>query len=175
MQVSSAKTTKHVLIISADGFEDSELLQPYQQLSEEGISADIASLSEGEITGKRGKHATANLSIDKVKPDDYDMLFLPGGKAPAELRKHEKVLDVVRSFSKANKPVAAICHGPQILISAGVIRGRTATSYHSVADEMKAAGVNYVDQELAVDGNLITSRQPDDIPALINEMLSRLK
>lgn len=174
MQITSEKTRKHVLIISGDGFEDSELLKPYQQLNEEGISADIASLQGGTITGKHGLEIETGLSVNEVNPDDYDLLLLPGGKAPAELRKHERVLDIVRHFFQANKPVAAICHGPQILISAGVMNGRTATSYPTVGDELKSAGANYQDQEVVVEGNLITSRKPDDIPAFVREILGRL-
>ncbi len=175
MQISSQKSRKHVLIISADGFEDSELLQPYQQLNEEGVTADIASLRTGTITGKHGVEVTVNLTVEEVNPDDYEMLLLPGGKAPAELRKHPRVLDIARHFFQQNKPVAAICHGPQILVSAGVMEGRTATSYASVGDELKKAGADYRDQEVVVDGNLITSRKPDDIPAFVREILARLK
>jgi protease I len=174
MQNSSQKRGKRVLVISADGFEDSELLQPYQQLRESGVSADIASLQSGVITGKHGKSVTVDLTVDEIDTENYDMLLLPGGKAPAELRKDERVLDVARCFIKKNKPVAAICHGPQILISAGVMQGRTATSYRSVADEMKKAGVNFLDREVVIDGNLITSRRPDDIPAFIREILAHL-
>ena len=171
MQISSHKARAHLLIISADGFEDSELLHPYQQLNEEGMTSDIASLQAGTITGKHGLEITANLSVDEVDPQGYDLLILPGGKAPEKLRKHERVLEIVRHFFRENKPVAAICHGPQILISAGVMQGRTATSYSAVADEMKNAGVNYLDREVVVDKNLITSRKPDDIPAFIREIL----
>jgi protease I len=175
MQISSEKARKHVLIISANGFEDSELLQPYQQLNEEGVSADIASMRAGTITGKHGMEVKATLSVDEVNPDDYQMLLLPGGKAPAELRKHQRVLEIVRHFFQQNKPVAAICHGPQILISAGVMEDRTSTSYPSVAEELREAGANYLDQEVVVDGNLITSRRPDDIPAFVGEILAVLK
>lgn len=174
MQISSEKSRKHVLIISADGFEDSELLQPYQQLNDEGVTADIASLQTGTITGKHGMEVTANLKVEDVTPDDYDMLLLPGGKAPAELRKHDSVLNIARHFFQQGKPVAAICHGPQILISAGVMEGKSATSASSVADELKSAGANYRDQEVVVDDNLITSRRPDDIPAFVQEILARL-
>lgn len=174
MQISSP-ARKHVLIISTDGFEDSELLQPWQQLNEEGVSADIASLQPGTITGKHGMEVSASLSVDEVDPDDYDLLLLPGGKAPAELRKHERVLDIARQFFRDNKPVAAICHGPQILVSAGVMLGRTATAYPSVGDELTKAGANYLDKEVVVDDNLITSRKPDDIPAFMREILARLK
>jgi protease I len=175
MQISSEKARKHVLIISANGFEDSELLQPYQQLNEEGVSADIASMRAGTITGKHGMEVKATLSVDEVNPDDYQMLLLPGGKAPSELRKHQRVLEIVRQFFQQNKPVAAICHGPQILISAGVMEDRTSTSYPSVAEELREAGANYLDQEVVVDGNLITSRRPDDIPAFVGEILAVLK
>lgn len=175
MQISSEKARKHVLIISADGFEDSELLQPYQQLNEEGVTADIASLQAGPITGKHGKEVTANLAVEEVNPADYELLLLPGGKAPAELRKHQRVLDIAQHFFQENKLVAAICHGPQILISAGVMKGRTATAYPSVGDELKNAGASYRDEEVIVDGNLITSRKPDDIPAFVREILARMK
>ena len=175
MQISSAKERNHILIISADGFEDSELLQPYQQLNEEGVTADIASLKAGTITGKHGIEVSANLSVDEVDPGAYQMLLLPGGKAPAVLRKNERVLDIARAFFKENKPVAAICHGPQILISAGVMQGRTATSYSSVGDELKNAGASYQDQEVVIDGNLITSRKPDDIPAFVRSILAMLE
>lgn len=175
MQFSQKKTRKHVLIISGDGFEDSELLKPYQQLNEEGVSADIASIEAGTITGKHGTKVEASLSVNDVDPNDYDMLLLPGGRAPAELRKHERVLEIARLFFQAKKPVAAICHGPQILISAGVMAGRTATAYPSVGDELKSAGATYRDQEVVIDANLITSRKPDDIPAFVREILARLE
>jgi len=175
MQIDSPNTGKRVLIISADRFEDSELLQPYQQLSEEGIAIDVASLKQGLITGKHGSEVITDLSVDEVEPGNYEMLLLPGGKAPAELRKQQRVLDIARDFFNNNKPVAAICHGPQILISAGVMQGRTATSTSSVATELKEAGANYRDQEVVVDGKLITSRRPDDIPAFVREILAALQ
>lgn len=165
---------KQILFISADGFEDSELLQPYQQLGKEGMRVDIASLHTGTIIGKRGNKVAVHMTVDEVVPEQYDMLVLPGGKAPSALRKDQRVLDIARHFFRENKPVAAICHGPQVLISAGVMQGRSATAYHSVANEMKEAGVKYLDREVVVDGNLITSRQPDDIPAFIRQILLHL-
>lgn len=175
MSEKSQHANRDILIISADGFEDSELLQPYQQLREEGLSVDIASLQAGTITGKHGMEVTASLGVDNVAPDDYAMLLLPGGKAPAALRRHQRVLDVAQHFMQANKPVAAICHGPQILISAGVIQGRTATAYPSVGAELKQAGADYRDEEVVVDDNLITSRRPEDIPAFVREILNTLR
>jgi protease I len=174
MQASTAQTEKKVLIITAEQFEDSELLQPYRQLQEKGINSDIASIRNGAITGKHGTAVTADITVDEVDPNNYDLLLLPGGKAPAELRKHRAVLDIARCFFQQDKPVAAICHGPQILISAGVMQGRTATAYPSVGAELEEAGAHYRDQELVVDGNLITSRRPADLPAFIRQILTVL-
>jgi protease I len=174
MQVTSANAGKDVLIISADRFEDSELLQPYQKLNEEGLSIAIASLRRGTITGKHGMEVSVDLRVDEVHADDYGMLLLPGGKAPAELRRSPEVLAIARRFMQQNRPVAAICHGPQILISAGVMAGRTATAYPSVAEELRQAGAHYVDREVVVDDNLITSRKPDDIPAFVHAILAQL-
>lgn len=175
MQSKSTSERQHVLILSADRFEDSELLQPYQQLLDKGLVVDVASLKAGTIRGKHGMEIAVNLPVDEVVADNYDMLILPGGKAPEELRKHQRVLDIARQFFRQNKPVAAICHGPQILISAGLMQDRTATAYPSVADEMKEAGAHYRDAEVVVDGNLITARRPADIPAFMREVMAHLK
>lgn len=163
-----------VLIISADGFEDTELLVPWYRLREAGITVDIASSRKGMLSGKHGYEVTANLGIDEVEARAYALLILPGGKAPAKLREDQRVLDVARAFFAADKPVAAICHGPQILASAGLLKGRTATCYKTVASELQEAGAQYLDRELVVDGNLITSRQPDDLPAFTREIMARL-
>lgn len=163
------------LIISADNFEDSELLVPYYRLKEEGIPVDVASISRGTITGKHGYEVKADLALGEVNPESYTLLVLPGGKAPAAVRKEPKALDICRGFFAHNKPVAAICHGPQTLISAGLLRGRRATCYKTVADEMREAGALYEDSEVVVDGNLITSRQPSDIPAFMREIMKKLK
>ncbi len=164
-----------ILIVSADGFEDSELLAPYYRVLEEGIEVDIASLSKGKITGKHGYEVNANLSLEEVQPDGYHLLLLPGGKAPETIRKHQTALEIARRFFAAGKPVAAICHGPQILITAGLLSGRRATCYGSVAPEMRAAGAKYEDSEVVVDGNLITSRQPSDIPVFMRETMKMLR
>ncbi|ABB32634.1 intracellular protease, PfpI family [Geobacter metallireducens RCH3] len=163
------------LIISVDQFEDSELLAPYYRLLEEGIPVDIASIHRGTITGKHGYEVQADKSLAEVNPEGYALLVLPGGKAPAAVRKEPAALEICRSFFAHNKPVAAICHGPQILISAGLLSGRRATCYQSVADEMRGAGALYEDSEVVVDGNLITSRQPSDIPAFMRELMKKLK
>lgn len=156
-----------VLIVSADLFEDSELEVPYKMLKESGAEVDVASIEKGTITGKHGYQVEAGLSLAEVDPNAYELLILPGGKAPSSLRKEPKALEIAQSFFDQNKLVAAICHGPQILISAGVMQGRIATGYKSIADELKDAGVVYKDREVVVDKNLITSRQPSDLPAFM--------
>lgn len=164
-----------ILMLSASGFEDSELVVPLTRLRDAGMTVDIASLAVGAIQGKHGEHAHANLAIADVRAEDYDALVLPGGKAPAKLRRDAQVLALVRHFFAAGKPVAAICHGPQVLISAGVMAGRTATAYRAVADELTAAGAQYRDAEVVVDGNLVTSRTPADLPAFLREFMAKLQ
>ncbi len=154
-------------------FEDTELLVPMYRLIEEGATIDIASLNKGTIKGKHGYEVEANLSVSDIDPADYDALLLPGGKAPGALRGDSKVKYIVHYFFEHKKPVAAICHGPQILISAGLMEGRHATSYKSVAEEMKAAGAKYEDTEVVVDHNLITSRQPSDLPFFMREIVKK--
>jgi len=162
------------LIISADNFEDTELLVPYYRLKEEGIHVDIASMKKDSIKGKHGYEVMANKTLKEINPDDYDILILPGGKAPETIRKEKEALEIARHFFQKNKPVAAICHGPQTLISAGLLKRRHATSYESVAQEMKDAGALYADKEVMVDGNLVTSRQPSDLPAFMREIMKKL-
>lgn len=165
----------NVLMISADNFEDTELLVPLYRLQEEGISVDLASLRRGTITGKHGYEVSADLAVAEVDPLRYDALILPGGKAPAVLRDEPAVQTIVHHFFEHDKPVAAICHGPQILASAGVMEGRRATCYRSVAPELKEAHAHYENKEVVVDGNLITSREPGDLPYFMREFLKRLQ
>ncbi len=159
------------LIISADNFEDSELLVPYYRLQEAGIEVEVASFTAGRITGKHGYEVGVDKSLAEVNPDDYAILILPGGKAPAAVRKEPRALDICREFMSHDKPVAAICHGPQTLISAGLVRGRRLTCYRTVADELREAGAIYEDREVVVDGKLVTSRQPSDLPAFMRETM----
>ncbi len=163
------------LIISGDQFEDTELLVPWYRLLEEKIEVDIASVQVGVITGKHGYTVTAGFSLEALVPDYYDLLILPGGKAPAELRQLESLLEIVRHFFKKEKIVAAICHGPQILVSAGVLVDRKATCYQGVAEELVAAGAKYQDAEVVVDNNLITSRIPSDLPAFCREIMKQYR
>jgi protease I len=163
------------LIISADNFEDTELLVPYYRFREEGFDLDIASIKKGLIKGKHGYEVEANKALRDVIPDEYNILLLPGGKAPETVRKDKHALEIATHFFQKDKPVAAICHGPQLLISAGVLKNRHATCYKSVAEEMKNAGAVYEDKEVVVDGNLVTSRQPSDLPAFMRATLKMLK
>jgi protease I len=162
------------LIISADHFEDTELLFPFYRLQEEGLEVDIASIARGKIHGKHGYEVVVDTALRDVEPSAYDVLILPGGKAPATLRKEAAAVGIAQEFMRSNKPVAAICHGPQILITAGVMPGRRATCAHSVAEELQAAGALYEDREVVVDGKLVTSRQPSDLPRFMREIVRLL-
>ena len=162
------------LIISADHFEDTELLFPFYRLQEEGLEVDIASIARGKIHGKHGYEVVVDTALRDVEPSAYDVLILPGGKAPATLRKEAAAVGIAQEFMRSNKPVGAICHGPQILITAGVMPGRRATCAHSVAEELQAAGALYEDRPVVVDGKLVTSRQPSDLPAFMREMVRLL-
>jgi protease I len=166
---------KKVLVISADQFEDTELLVPYYRLKEEGFEVTVASLKEGTIKGKHGYEVKADAAMRGIDPAEFDALVLPGGKAPAALREDKDVLDAAHQFFRTGKPVAAICHGPQVLISAGLLKGKRATCYKGVAAEMKEAGGLYEDSEVVVDGNLVTSRQPSDLPAFMRELMKKLR
>jgi protease I len=162
------------LIISADHFEDTELLVPYYRLKEAGVKVTVTSMLPGVIKGKHGYEVAVDKTLHEVNADDYTILVLPGGAAPARVRTESKALEIARRFFALRKPVAAICHGPQILISAGILRGRRATCYKSVVHELKEAGASYEDHEVVVDTNLVTSRQPADLPAFMREMMKLL-
>lgn len=162
------------LIISADHFEDSELLFPFYRLQEEGLEVDVASIARGKIHGKHGYEVVVDRALRDVDQNEYDILILPGGKAPATLRKEQAAIRITQDFVHNNKPVAAICHGPQILITAGLLQGRRATCYRSVAEELKESGALYEDKEVVVDGNLVTSRQPSDLPDFMREIVGLL-
>lgn len=167
---------KKILIIATDGFEQSELMQPKQLLEEAGAQTTVASLEEGAITGWNdgnwGDAVSVNLTVDKVDVADYDALLLPGGQInPDILRMNETVIDLVKQFNSANKPIAAICHAPWLLAEAGIIEGKTVTGWPSIRTDLRNAGGEVIDKRVAVDGNLITSRNPDDIPAFTEALM----
>ncbi len=163
------------LIISADNFEDTELLVPYYRLMEEGIHVDVASMKKGSIKGKHGYEVQVDKALDEIEPGEYDILILPGGRAPETVRKEKTAIETATHFFRKNKPVSAICHGPQTLITAGLLKGKHATCYKSVAGEMKESGALYEDWEVVVDGNLVTSRQTSDLPAFLRETMKVIK
>ncbi len=178
------KTTKplaRAIVLTANLFEDFELFYPYFRLMEEGVAVDVAAPAKEKITGENGYiFENVDLTIDQVDPQSYDLLFVPGGHphgAPTTVRKIKKAQEIARAFFKADKPVAAICHGPYLLVSADVIAGRHLTSYwgDGVPDEIKAAGGIYQDKDVVVDGNLVTSRWPMDLPAFLQEVVRMLK
>lgn len=163
------------LIISGDGFEDSELLVPYYRLKEERIEVDVVSMKKGEIKGKHGYQVKVDKTLEEVKSDDYDLLILPGGRAPEAVRKEEEAVKIAKDLFQKNKPVSAIYHRPQLRITADLVKARHATCYKSVSQELKDAGAIYEDKEVVVDGNLVTSRQPSDLPAFLRETMNMLK
>ena len=160
-----------IACILDSGFEDSEFKQPYDAFQTEGHRVTVIGLQAGkELKGKKGQVTTkAELGIDEVTPSEFDALFIPGGYSPDHLRANPKAVQFTKAFFDSNKPVLAICHGPQLLITADVVKGRKLTAWQTIQDDLKKVGANVVDQEVVVDGNLVTSRKPDDIPAFIRE------
>jgi protease I len=162
-----------ILIIATDGYEDSELLEPRRILLERGAEVILASLEKGEIKGDKEARIEADRTIDEVDAADYDVLVLPGGtKNPDKLRMDARVVATVRAFVEAGKPVAAICHGPWLLVEADVVRGRTVTGWPSIRTDLRNAGANVVDREAVTDGNIVTSRKPEDIPAFTEALIA---
>jgi len=169
---------KTIAILATDGFEQSELLEPKQALTEMGATVHVIglkdTLEQGRIRGwdhtDWGKRVDLNKTIDEAGPEDYDSLLLPGGVMnPDKLRMSQKATTFVRSFFKAGKPVAAICHGAQTLIDCGVIEGRSMTSYPSIKLDLKNAGARWEDRPVVCDQGLVTSRTPDDLPQFIEK------
>ncbi len=173
-------STFRAVILTANEFEDMEVFFPYFRLLEEGVEVDVAAPQTGVIHGEHGYSLTIAKTIDEVDPDKYDLLVVPGGSpdgAPATVRKVKKAQEIAKSFFAKNKPVASICHGPWLLVSADLVRGRHLTSYwhDGVPEEIQAAGGIYEDKDVVVDGNLVTSRWPMDLPAFVREMIKLIK
>jgi protease I len=173
-------TGKKVAILATDGFEQDELLSPLAALRDAGAEVQVVSPSEErKIKGWKGtdwgKKVKVDLQLNEASGGDFDALVLPGGVMnPDHLRRDPQVLEFVKSFFKAGKPVGAICHGPWTLIDAGVVRGRTMTSYTSIQTDLKNAGANWVDEEVVVDNGLVTSRKPDDLPAFNAKLIEEI-
>jgi protease I len=170
---------KHVLIMATDRFEQSELFGPLEMLRGSGARVSLASLAMDPILGtvhdEPGKTIAPDLLIGEVDPDNYDALLLPGGVGnPDRLRMDRQAVALVRAFADAGKPVAAICHGPWLLVEADLIRGRRVTSWPSIRTDLRNAGGDVVDEAAVTDGNIITSRNPDDVPAFTDALIAAL-
>lgn len=167
-----------IAVLATDGFEQSELEKPVAALKEAGHTPEIISLKSGKIKGWKDTDWGDTVKVDQVvadaNADDYEMLLLPGGVMnPDKLREDEDAVAFIKKFD--GKPVAAICHGPWPLINAGLVEGKQMTSYKSIQEDLKNAGAKWEDSEVVIDGNLITSRQPDDIPAFNKAILEALE
>jgi protease I len=168
---------KKIAILATDGFEQSELVEPRKALDEAGATTVVIAPKGGEIKGWKSKQWGDSVKVDKTladaNPHDYDALVLPGGVMnPDQLRMDPAAVNFVRQFVTTGKTVAAICHGPWTLLEAGALSGRTVTSWPSLKTDLKNAGANWVDQEVAEDGQFITSRKPDDIPAFSKAIIA---
>lgn len=165
-----------VAVLVAPLFEDSELLVPYYRLQEEGHEVVLVG-AEAETTyrGKHGVPAVSDVAAADVKPADIDAVVIPGGYSPDHMRRSPEMVALVREVGMAGRPVAAICHGPWMLASAGLLEGRKLTSFSSIRDDLENAGGAWVDEEVVVDSNLITSRSPDDLPAFCRELVAALR
>jgi len=166
---------RKVLVLAADLFEDMELLYPVYRLREEEVDVTIAGLTAGAVTGKRGHGPLeVDTTVDEVDGSNYDALVVPGGFAPDKFRQSKPVLSLVEAFNAAGKPIAFICHAGWVPISAGIIKGRRATSVAAIRDDMVNAGADWVDEPCVVDGNLISARTPDDLGPWMKAVLAAL-
>lgn len=165
-----ASSFRRVAVVLARNFEDIEATSPIEALEAAGAVVTIVGIENGRIEGKKGAALESTETFRTVGPDDFDMLLIPGGGSPENLRIDDDAVRFVRDFTNSGKPVAAICHGAQLLISAKVLEGRRLTAVNKIRDDITNAGGRYVDEPLVVDGNLITSRVPGDIP-VFNEAI----
>jgi protease I len=169
-----------VLIVATDGFEEWELFGPRQILQQRGADVVLASLKrdpiQATIHDDPGKTIRPDLVVDEANADDFDALILPGGvRNPDQLRLHGNVIALIRAFAEQGKPVGAICHGPWLLVEADLLRGRTATSWPSIRTDLRNAGANVVDEAAVTDGNIVTSRKPDDVEAFTNALIDLIE
>lgn len=171
--------SKRIAILATNGFEQSELMEPRARLKDAGYRVDVIAPQPGQIRGWNekdwGESVPVDVELSKASPDDYDALVLPGGQMnPDVLRQNADALDFVRAFDRAGKPLAAICHAPWLLVETGIAKGREVTSWPSVKTDLVNAGGHWKDAEVVVDGQLITSRKPGDIPAFVQAIESKL-
>jgi protease I len=167
---------KNVLVLAADLFEDMELLYPLYRLAEEDVAVTTAGTDRQPVTGKKGHGPLqVDTTVDQVAADDFSALVIPGGFAPDKLRRSPEVLALVNAFHDAGKPIAFICHAGWVPISAGILKGRRATSVGAIRDDMVNAGVDWVDEPTVVDANLISARTPADLGPWMKALLAALR
>jgi protease I len=169
-----------VLIVATDGFEEWELFGPRQILQERGADVVLASLKldpiQATVHDDPGKTIKPDLTVDQASADDFDALILPGGvRNPDTLRLHGNVIELIKAFDRQRKPIGAICHGPWLLVEADLLRGRTTTSWPSIRTDLRNAGANVVDEAAVTDGNIVTSRKPDDVEAFTNAVIDLIE
>lgn len=166
---------KKVAFVLANNYEDIEHTSPVDALKSAGADVTVIGLSKDTITGKKGGSEEPDTTFDDANPADFDMLVIPGGGSPENLRIDDRAVAFTKAFVESGKPVGSICHGPQLLISAEVVNGRTITAVNKIRDDIKNAGANYVDEAVVVDDNLISSRVPGDLDAFNEALVKALK
>jgi protease I len=166
-----------IACVLGQGFEDSEFRVPYDRLKDEGYQVDIIGLKAGEeLKGYKGKEKVkADKAIDQVKPDDYDALLIPGGQSPDHLRVDKRMVEFVKAFDDDKKLIAAVCHGPQLLMAAHLVKGRTMTAWQTIQDDLQQMGVTVKDEPVVIDRNWITSRKPDDLQQFSDAFVEHLE
>ena len=169
-----------VLIVATDGFEEWELFGPREILQKRGAEVVLASLKldpiQATVHDDPGKTIRPDLTVDQASADDFDALILPGGvRNPDQLRLHDNVIELIRDFDDQEKPIGAICHAPWLLVEADLLDGRTATSWPSIRTDLRNAGANVVDEPAVTDGNIVTSRKPDDVEAFTNALIDLIE
>ncbi|MFC4728219.1 type 1 glutamine amidotransferase domain-containing protein [Coralloluteibacterium thermophilus] len=175
----SAVQGRKVAMLATHGFEQSELTGPKEGLEKAGATVHVVSPESGEIKGWKGSDwgdpVKVDVALDAARVEDYDALVLPGGQInPDKLRLEEKAIALIKAFGEAGKPIAAICHGPWTLIDAGLVKGKNVTSWPSIRNDLINAGAQWSDKEVEIDGNIITSRKPDDVPAFTRAVIDAL-
>lgn len=180
---------RRILLLAGDGAESLETMYPLQRLKEEGFAVDVAAPKKKVLqtvvhdfepymdtyTEKLGYRVQADLAFSEVQPQSYDGLYIPGGRAPEWIRNEAGALDIVRHFFTTGKPVGTLCHGPLVLVAAGVLKGRRLAAYWALKPDVEAAGGTFVDEEAVVDGNLVTGRAWPDNPAVLREFIRLVK
>lgn len=163
-----------IAFVLGNDFEDSEFDTPHTTLLQHDLAVDVIGVDNDDVTGKHGTTVSIDKAIDDASAGDYDALVIPGGFSPDHLRTDGRIVDFVKAIADQGKIIAAVCHAPSLLIEAGLVDGRTMTSWPSIRTDLRNAGAEVVDREVVVDGTLITSRNPDDLPAFTDTLLAAL-